>query len=463
MAEEKSIPKLFGTDGIRGRAGVWPFTAEGMLRLGEAAASVLAESCAREGLWPSCVLGRDTRLSGDMISAALSAGLASRGVDVLNEGILPTPAIALLTRQRSAAFGIVVSASHNPAEDNGVKFFGPDGYKLPDSLESAIERAMAEGTGPAPSETFRLGRVAPMEDGADRYIHAVLESAGHQEDLLSGLKIALDAANGAAYQTSEAVLRGLGAEVVPFHCAPDGLNINQHCGATHPEVIAALVLETQADVGIAHDGDADRVVLCDETGTPLDGDDCLAIGGLDLLRQGQLAGQAVVATVMSNFGLDAFFREHGVAVKRTAVGDRHVIEAMRQGGHNYGGEQSGHLIFHDHNTTGDGIVAAVQLLVAMKRSGEKLSGLRQQWAKFPQSLVNTRVARKRPLAEMPEALALISGTEEALAGLGRVLVRYSGTESLVRVLVEGRDQAYIEQQARAIAAAIARHAGAETA
>lgn len=459
MSPESTIPKLFGTDGIRGRAGLWPFTAEGMLRLGEAAAAVLASRCAQEHLWPTCVVGRDTRLSGDMIVAALSAGLASRGVDVVNEGILPTPAIALLTRERGAAFGIVVSASHNPAEDNGVKFFGPDGHKLPDELEAAIERAMAEGPGPQ-AETFRLGRISNADDGADRYIHSVEASVDHQDDLFAGMKIALDAANGAAYHTSEAILRALGAEVVPFHYQPDGLNINRDCGATHPETIAALVLETHADAGIAHDGDADRVVLCDETGVPLDGDDCLAIGGLDLLERGELAGCTVVATVMSNFGLDAWFAEKGVHVMRTSVGDRHVIEAMRAGNHNFGGEQSGHLIYRDHNTTGDGILAAVHLLAAVRRSGQKLSELRRLWTKFPQCLVNVPIATKPAIDSLPEVCRLIAETEAALDGQGRVLVRYSGTETLARILVEGRDEAYIANRARDIAEAIVAAAGA---
>lgn len=463
-----STRQLFGTDGIRGEAGVYPLDAETVLRLGQAAADVFLSLRSERGdrhTWPSVVIGKDTRQSGDMLETAIAAGLNSRGVDVRLAGVIPTPAVALLTRETGAAFGIVISASHNPFSDNGVKFFGHDGYKLDDALELAIERRLlAEKVDPPkdPLGAAQVGRTGPLEGASDRYIRAVCAAMHDDRHLFEGRKFALDSANGAAFETSEAILRKLGAEVVSFHGEPNGLNINRDCGCTHPEVIEALVKETGADAGISHDGDADRVLLCDETGSVLDGDELMAIGAIDLLERGELDGNTLVATVMSNAGLDAALAERGGAVIRASVGDRYVMEEMRRGNFNFGGEQSGHLIYRDLNTTGDGIVAAVQLLGVMMRTGKPLSKLRGVLKKFPQAQRHVRVSRKPPVESLPPVRKAIEHAEGRLAeaGAGRVLVRYSGTEPLVRILVEGADSAQIEGLADEIEAAFVAHLGA---
>jgi phosphoglucosamine mutase len=359
--------------------------------------------------------------------------------------------VALLTREEGAAFGIVISASHNPFEDNGIKFFGPDGYKLDDALELGIE-SLLEG----PDKTTwsgPVGRIAALPDAADRYVAFIRASAGADRELFRGLHLALDAANGAASETSAEILHSLGARLSVFHHHPSGININLDCGCTHPEVIGALVRETRADAGVAHDGDADRVLLCDETGSVLDGDEIMAIAALSMIRAGTLKENTLVATVMSNAGLDEAVRAAGGRVVRAGVGDRYVIEAMRKGGYNLGGEQSGHFIFHDHNTTGDGILAAVQVLKMMRESGKPLSELRKVMTKFPQVLRNLRVREKPPLGEL-SAAPRIAALEAALGESGRVLLRYSGTEALLRLLVEGRDAAFIGSEADAIAAEI---------
>ena len=452
--------QLFGTDGIRGRAGVYPLTPETVLRLGQAAAEVFANqqgSIDEPTLsdrfnrdWPTVVIGKDTRQSCDMLEAAIAAGLNSRGVDVRLVGVIPTPAVAMLTKEINANFGIVISASHNPFHDNGIKFFGPDGYKLPDEMEAAIEARLVseESFG----EIGKIGRTAPMENAVDRYVHFVCE--GVEDHLADGLKIALDTANGASFETSEAILKHLGAEVVTFHNRPNGVNINEECGCTHGEVIEELVRETGADVGISHDGDADRVLLADETGSVLDGDELMAIAGVDLIAQGRLAKDTVVATIMSNGGLEEALEKVGGKVVRTGVGDRSVVAEMRRDGLNFGGEQSGHLIFRDFNTTGDGIVAAVQFLRIMKRREQPLSELRKLMTKFPQAQRNIRVREKLPIEELKVASDLITETEATLGSAGRTLVRYSGTEPLLRLLIEGKDSDYIEKQADLIAAAI---------
>ncbi len=460
--------QLFGTDGIRGEAGRYPLDAETVLRLGQAAAAVFLALRAERGehhAWPSVVIGKDTRQSGDMLETAIAAGLNSRGIDVRLAGVIPTPAVAWLTRETGAAFGIVISASHNPFEDNGVKFFGPDGYKLDDALELAIERRLLAEKVDPPQEPLgagQIGRTGPLENATERYIDFVRAMVHDDATLFRGRKIALDAANGAAFETSEAILRKLGAEVVPFFTEPNGLNINRDCGCTHPEIIERLVRETGADAGISHDGDADRVLLCDETGSCLDGDELMAIGALDLLERGELADNTLVATVMSNAGLEAVMEEAGGRMIRAKVGDRYVMEEMRKGGYNFGGEQSGHLIYRDLNTTGDGIVAAVQLLRVMVRTGKPLSELRRSLKKFPQAQRNLRVARKPPVETLPEVRRSIEAAETELreAGAGRVLVRYSGTEPLVRILVEGRDAEGIEQIADRIREAFSEAIGA---
>lgn len=461
--------QLFGTDGIRGEAGKYPLDAETVLRLGQAAADVFlalrAERGDRHHDWPSVVIGKDTRQSGDMLETAIAAGLNSRGIDVRLAGVIPTPAVAWLTRETGAAFGIVISASHNPFGDNGVKFFGPDGYKLDDALELAIERRLLAEKVDPPAEPLgaaQIGRTGILEDAQERYIDFVCAMSHDDRALFRGKKFALDSANGAAFETSEAILRQLGAEVVPFFQEPNGLNINRDCGCTHPEVIEKLVRETGADAGISHDGDADRVLLCDETGSVLDGDELMAVGAVDLLERGELAGDTLVATVMSNAGLEAALQEHGGHLVRSKVGDRYVMEEMRKGGFNFGGEQSGHLIYRDLNTTGDGIVAAVQLLSVMVRTGKSLGELRKTLTKFPQAQRNLRVSSKPPVETLPEVRKTIETAESELkaAGAGRVLVRYSGTEALVRILVEGADGDQIESIADRIRDAFAAAIGA---
>jgi phosphoglucosamine mutase len=449
--------RYFGTDGIRGRANVPPLVPEFVVRLGQAAADVFLARRGDSRTWPVVVIGKDTRQSCDMLESAIAAGLTSRGIDVRLAGVVPTPAVALLTREEGAAFGIVISASHNPFEDNGIKFFGPDGYKLDDALELEIE-SLLEG----PDKTTwsgPVGRIAALPDAADRYVAFIRASAGGGHELFRGLHLALDAANGAASETSAEILHSLGAKLSVFHHHPSGININLDCGCTHPGVIGALVRETRADAGVAHDGDADRVLLCDETGSVLDGDEIMAIAALSMIRAGTLKENTLVATVMSNAGLDEAVRAAGGRVVRADVGDRYVIEAMREGGYNLGGEQSGHFIFHDHNTTGDGILAAVQVLKMMRESGKPLSELRKVMTKFPQVLRNIRVREKRPLAEL-SAAPRIAALEAALGESGRVLLRYSGTEALLRLLVEGRDAGFIESEADAIAAEIREEIGA---
>ena len=457
--------QLFGTDGIRGEAGRYPLDAETVLRLGQAAADVFLALRAERGdhhQWPTVVIGKDTRQSGDMLEAAIAAGLNSRGIDVRLAGVIPTPAIAWLTRETGAVFGIVISASHNPFGDNGVKFFGHDGYKLDDNLELAIERRLlAEKVDPAkePLNAAQIGRTGILEEATERYVNCVRASMHDDRELFRGMKFALDAANGAAFESSEAILRKLGAEVVPFFVEPNGLNINRDCGCTHPEIIEQLVRDTGAHAGISHDGDADRVLLCDETGSVLDGDELMAIGAVDLLERGELSSNTLVATVMSNAGLDAAMAERGGKVVRASVGDRYVMEEMRKGDFNFGGEQSGHLIYRDLNTTGDGIVAAVQLLSVMVRTGKPLSELRKVLTKFPQAQRNLRVSQKPPVESVPGLRKAVEDVETTLAktGAGRVLVRYSGTEPLVRILVEGADSSQIESLADSLRDAFEAH------
>ncbi len=451
------IPKkLFGTDGVRGVANLHPVTAETALRLGRAAAHTFSQDF--PGLRPhpeggrrKIVLGKDTRLSGYMLESAIQAGVTSMGVDVILIGPLPTPGVAYITRSLRADAGIVLTASHNPYEDNGIKFFRPDGYKLDDEVEARIEQLVFSDE----LDTMRptagsLGRARRIDDALGRYVEFAKQSFPRHLTLES-LKIALDCGNGAAYKSSPSILRELGAEVVVTGDAPNGLNINLQCGSTHPETVRDLVLQTGAQVGISHDGDADRVILVDELGHILDGDEMLALAGRDYLQRGLLAEKTLVATVMSNFGLDEFLGSLGGKVLRTKVGDRYVIEEMLARQLNVGGEQSGHLIFRDYATTGDGIVAALQILRILVETGEPLSQLRRCLEKYPQAQRNLRVSRKPPLQELPDILGLVRETEAALAGQGRVLLRYSGTEPKIRLLIEGRDAAFIEQQADQIA------------
>jgi phosphoglucosamine mutase len=440
---------LFGTDGIRGTANRHPVTPETAFRLGRAAGHLLRGDASR----PRFVIGRDTRLSGPMLESALVAGLNSAGADALLAGVVPTPAVACLVTELGAAGGVVISASHNPAPDNGLKLFGGDGYKLPDEVEKRLEQLILtpEIDGIRP-EGSGIGTVSAIPDAGDRYGRIAKASVPGMS--LHGLRIAVDCANGASFLTTPAVLRELGADLVLFHADPDGMNINRDCGSTHPEEIARQVKEAGAHLGISHDGDADRLVLCDERGEIVDGDEILAITALDALRRGTLAGGTLVATVMSNFGLDDCLAADGGRVLRTAVGDRYVVEAMRAGNFSIGGEQSGHLIFRDHGTTGDGLLAALQVLRVITESGKPLSELRRVLKKYPQAQRNLRVREKPPLDSLPGVAHLVTATEAALAGKGRVLLRYSGTEPKVRLLIEGPDEAVINAAADAITSAL---------
>jgi len=448
--------RYFGTDGIRAKANLPPLIPGFVVKLGQAAADVFLARRKDTLTWPVVVIGKDTRQSCDMLESAIAAGLTSRGIDVRLAGVIPAPGAALLTREEGAVFGSVISASHNPFEDNGIKFFGPDGYKLDDTLEEEIEARLdlAEASG----DGVPVGRIAPLAHAVERYVAFIRASVGNDRDLFHGLHIALDTANGASSETSVEILRSLGAKVSGFHHHPSGMNINLDCGCTHPDEIGELVRKTAADVGVAHDGDADRVLLCDETGAVLDGDEIMALASISMIRAGTLKDNTLVATVMSNAGLDEAVCAAGGHVIRAGVGDRHVVEAMRKGGYNLGGEQSGHFIFHDHNTTGDGILAAVQVLKMMRESGKPLSELRRVMTKFPQAQRNIRVTAKPPLNQLAAA-GRIAALEESLGTSGRVLLRYSGTEALLRLLVEGRDATFIEAEADAIASEIRAEVG----
>jgi phosphoglucosamine mutase len=454
-----SSPSLFGTDGIRGVANVEPLTPDLAVRLGMVAAAELGRLQEDRAEWPVCVMGRDTRLSGTMLEAAVAAGLASAGVDVRLAGVIPTPAVAYLTTRLGAAFGVVISASHNPYEDNGIKFFGSDGYKLGADTELAIEKAFQSGAEVARAKAGKLGRIDPWEGAEDLYVERVLATPGTDAPFLKGIKIALDCAHGASVRTSPHILTHLGADLVVGYNLPTGRNINADCGATHPEAISRMVRESGAAAGVAHDGDADRVILCDETGSWLDGDEILAIAATFLAKRQRLAKNSIVATVMSNYGLNETLRELGGEVVRCGVGDRQVIDTMRRRGLNLGGEQSGHLIFHDHTTTGDGIIAAVQILEMMVAEGKPLGELRRCLRKYPQIRRDLVVASQPPMPELLRANQLLAETEAALGGSGRVLLRYSGTEPKIRLLLEGPDETFLHTQGDAIMAAIQEQIG----
>ncbi len=448
MSEKR---QFFGTDGVRAVANHHPMTPEFVMRLAQAAAVVLGGKT-EGGERPKAVLGRDTRASGEMLECALAAGLNSAGVDVILAGQLPTPAVAVLSAQLGAQMGVIVSASHNPFKDNGVKFVHGDGHKLNDKTEIAIEKLVL-GTDDTPRPDGRgIGRITKLADGAERYIaHAVASMEGVR---LDGMRVALDNAHGAASYTSALALEQLGADVLVFHSEPDGFNINEECGCTHAEEIERIVRSSQAHAGIAHDGDADRIAICDEEASALDGDELMAVAAEAMLRKGTLKQNTLAVTVMSNYGLDDLVSGLGGRVIRTGVGDRYVLEQMRERGLNFGGEQSGHIIFGDWATTGDGLIAGLQILRIMRETGEPLSKLRKCLKKFPQSARNLRVRTKPPVEELIEAQKIMRETEKKLGDYGRVLLRYSGTESLIRLLVEGRDVEYLEAQADKIASAV---------
>jgi phosphoglucosamine mutase len=451
--------KLFGTDGVRGVANIYPMTAEIAMQLGRAAAYIFKKDNSRRH---RIVIGKDTRLSGYMIENALVAGICSMGVDVLQVGPLPTPGIAFITSSMRADAGVVISASHNPYQDNGIKFFSADGFKLPDETELEIEKLIfgneIDSLRPVADE---VGKAFRIDDACGRYI-VFLKNSFPQNLDLNGLKIVLDCANGAAYKVAPAVLEELGAEVIPLGVKPNGSNINAKCGSLYPEVIAQAVKENNAHLGMALDGDADRVIFVDEQGQEVDGDHIMAICSLDMMKQGKLAGNTLVSTVMSNMGLDIALRNAGGKVVKTAVGDRYVVEEMRRGGYNLGGEQSGHMIFLDHNTTGDGMISALQLLAIMQRTGKPLSELAEVMTALPQVLVNVRVASRQDINIVPEIARTVKDAEEKLAATGRVLIRYSGTEPLLRIMLEGQDEQQITGLAQGIADVIDQHLGART-
>ena len=440
--------KLFGTDGVRGRANSHPMTAEMALRLGAAAGRYFRRD-GRNG--HRVVIGKDTRLSGYMLENALTAGLTSTGMNVLLLGPVPTPAVGYLTRSMRADLGIMISASHNPAEDNGIKFFGPDGFKLSDEAEIEIERIVTGEITPAQPQN--IGRAKRIDDGRGRYVEYAKTTfpAGQR---LDGLKVVVDCANGAAYRAAPEVLWELGADVIPVGVEPDGFNINEGVGSTHPEACAAAVLRHGADLGISLDGDADRVAIIDEKGQLADGDQIMALLASRWAGQGRLRGGALVATVMSNLGLERYLGRHGLRLERTAVGDRYVVERMREKGFNLGGEQSGHIVMTDYATTGDGLIAAMQFLAALTDSGMAASQLATQFEPVPQLLKNVRYASgSDPLAAAQVQLA-ISDAEIRLAGTGRVLIRKSGTEPLIRVMAEAEDEATLREVVDGIVAAV---------
>ena len=439
---------LFGTDGVRGRANTHPMTAELALRLGAAAGRYF-----RQDGSPAhrVVIGKDTRLSGYMFENALTAGLTSTGMNVLLLGPVPTPAVGYLTTSLRADLGIMISASHNPHYDNGIKFFGPDGYKLSDEAEAEIEALVRDGVAPAQAEN--IGRARRIDDGRFRYVERA--KASFPEGLrLTGLKVVIDCANGAAYRTAPDVLWELGAEVIPLGVSPDGLNINKDCGSTHVEAAARAVVACGADVGICLDGDADRVMILDENGQVADGDQIMALLADRWAAAGRLRGGALVATVMSNLGLERFLRARGLRLERTPVGDRYVVERMRAGHYNLGGEQSGHIVMTDYATTGDGLMAGLQFLAAMAQSGRPASALSHSFETVPQLLKNVHFAAGAAPLEARDVQSAIADAEARLTGNGRLLIRKSGTEPLIRVMAESEDPALLALVVDSVVAAV---------
>ncbi|WP_366923153.1 phosphoglucosamine mutase [Metallumcola ferriviriculae] len=435
--------RLFGTDGVRGVANE-ELTPELAFKLGQAGARVLGKGKEK----PKIVIGKDTRISGDMLEAALVAGICSVGSDALLVGIVPTPAVSYLTRELGADAGVVISASHNPVADNGIKFFGSQGFKLDDDVEDDIEReaAKVEDSGRPVGEN--VGRAVRVMDAEKRYINFL---KGTIRTDLKGIKVVVDCANGAASGASPKALWELGADVIPIFNDPDGVNINKDCGSTHIEALQQAVLAHGADIGLAHDGDADRVLAVDEKGRLVDGDQIMVILAKDLMEKGQLRKDTLVVTVMSNLGLHLALKENGIKTPQTKVGDRYVLEKMREIDATLGGEQSGHIIFLDHNTTGDGVLTGLQLMQVVKETGKSLSVLAGLMQRLPQVLVNVRVKDKQESMTHPTVTAAIAGAEESLGGKGRILVRPSGTEPLLRIMGEGTDEAEIKQIVESIA------------
>ncbi|MFC7537572.1 phosphoglucosamine mutase [Sphingomonas sp. GCM10030256] len=438
--------KFFGTDGIRGLTNTPPMTAETALKVGQAAGAHFLRGDHRHRV----VIGKDTRLSGYMIESALVAGFTSVGMDVVLLGPMPTPAVAMLTRSMRADLGVMISASHNPFADNGIKLFGPDGYKLSDEDELAIEARLERR--PDLSQPEKIGRAKRIDDARGRYVHFA-KSTFPERLRLDGLKIVIDCANGAAYHVAPDALWELGADVVALATNPNGVNINDACGSTHPEGLQERVVAEGADIGLALDGDADRLIVVDETGRVIDGDQLMALIALDQQRKGELRGEAVVATVMSNLGLERRLDSAGLRLERTKVGDRYVLEAMRSLGCNVGGEQSGHIILTDYSTTGDGLVAGLQILAAMVDQGKPASELLRQFDPVPQLLKNVRFAGGAPL-ETDSVRRCIADAEAELGSKGRLVIRKSGTEPLIRVMAEGDDEAQVHDVVDRICAAV---------
>ncbi len=449
MAQMSSERRLFGTDGIRGVANQYPMTAEMALALGRS----VAEYFRQRDRHCRVVIGKDTRLSGYMFESALEAGIVSAGADVMLVGPLPTPAIAFITASMRADAGVVISASHNPFQDNGIKLFGPDGFKLPDDVEVEIEQRIVNPEPLTPGPEPKIGKAVRLDDAEGRYVQ-YLKDSFPKDRTLDGIRVVVDCANGAAYRAAPQVFAELGAEVTSLGVEPNGRNINDGCGALHPDRVAAEVRRNHASLGIALDGDADRVILTDERGEIVDGDHIMAIVGTRFMARGKLPGDTVVATVMSNLGLERALATKQARLLRTAVGDRYVVEAMREGGFTFGGEQSGHIVFLEEATTGDGLLAALQVLSVMVQEGRSLSELAKLMTRYPQVLLNFAVDRKVPIDQLPAVVSTIANVEKALGGEGRVLVRYSGTEPKARVMIEGTDEAVIHAHAEDIAACL---------
>lgn len=447
------MARLFGTDGVRGVANLPPMTAEMVLDIGRATAHVCRRAA---GQRHRVVIGKDTRVSGYMFESALTAGLTSMGVDVLLVGPMPTPGIAFITRSMRADAGFVISASHNPYQDNGIKIFSRDGYKLPDSVEDEIERLIVSGEIRDIRPTAEnIGKAKRIDDALGRYI--VFCKDTFPDDLgLEGLRVVLDCANGATYKVAPIIFAELGAEVIAIHDQPNGVNINANCGSQHTQDLAAKVRETKAHVGLAFDGDGDRLIAVDETGTELSGDHVLAICAIAMRARGELVRDLVVTTVMANFGLLVALKRLGIAYETAPVGDRYVLEQMRQKGAVLGGESSGHIIFHKHHTTGDGIVSALQLLSAMQASRKPLSELSRVMSMTPQKLINVDVRHKPPLESQPAIMEAVAIAERELGDQGRVLIRYSGTQSMCRVMVEGPSEEMTGRLARVLAEVVQR-------
>ncbi len=442
--------RLFGTDGIRGTVNKYPMTPETVLRIGMAAAHVLRDKRGRNMI----LIGKDTRLSGYMIESALTSGISSMGMNVTLVGPLPTPGIAFLTRTLRLDAGIVISASHNPFEDNGIKFFSAEGFKLPDTLEKKIEELIQDnGLHQNRPKGAEIGKAYRLDDAGGRYIEYT-KSTLPKGMTFEGMKIVVDCANGAAYKITPWLLRELGAEVISINDNPDGININVGCGSLHIEKLKRTVKQHEAHIGIAHDGDADRAIFCDEKGKTVDGDQVMGMWAVEMKRKGMLKKNTVVSTVMSNFGLEKYLKENGIRLVRTKVGDRHVVEEMIRGGYNLGGEQSGHIIFLDHNSTGDGPLTAVQVLHLMKKKGISLSRLASEIKLYPQVLMNVDIERKHDIKTIPQIQEAIKTAEKGLSGKGRILIRPSGTEPKIRIMLEGRDPKLITRLCKDIAKVI---------